>query len=87
MKKPRSIIEVSKNAKGVAAALAEAGQIQEVARKLAKRIGLDTADGVLLERPNLMFLFMIENLLDRIELLEEVYPQIVEAQDSVGDKD
>ena len=43
-----------------------------VAEKIATRMGLDTADGSLLGHPMLMLLFMIENLLDRIALLEEV---------------
>ncbi len=43
-----------------------------VAEKIATRIGIDTADGVLMEHPMLMLLFMIENILDRTELLEEI---------------
>lgn len=60
---------------------AEVDFIQEVARKLGTRIGLDMADGKLLERPNLMLLFMIENILDRLDLLEEIYKQIQEGQE------
>ena len=65
--------------KGAGQAVMEVHQIQEIAKKLAERIGLDMGDGVLINRPNLMFLFMIENLLDRIEALEEIYPQVLEA--------
>ena len=55
-----------------AEALAEANQIRAIAEALANRFGLDLADGALMDRPILCLLFMCENLLDRVELLEEI---------------
>lgn len=43
-----------------------------IAEKISSRIGIDTADGELMNHPILALLFMIENLLDRVELLEEI---------------
>ena len=54
------------------AALQEAQMIRAIAEALATRFGLDLADGKLMERPILMLLFMCENLLNRVELLEEI---------------
>ena len=53
-------------------AVAEATLIRAIAENLAIRFGLDLADGKLMERPILMLLFMAENLLNRVELLEEL---------------
>lgn len=53
-------------------ALQEAAMIKAIAENLAQRFGLDLADGKLMERPILMLLFMNENLLNRLELLEEI---------------
>jgi hypothetical protein len=50
----------------------EAAMIQAIAGAMANRVGLDMGDGKLLKRPFLLLLFLCENLLDRIELLEEV---------------
>ncbi len=50
----------------------EAAMIKAIAENLAIRFGLDLADGKLLERPVLMLLFMNENLLNRVELLEDI---------------
>ena len=43
-----------------------------IAEKIAARVGIDTVDGTLMDHPMLAVLFMVENLLDRVELLEEV---------------
>lgn len=56
----------------VDAAIAEATMIRGIAEALATRFGLDLADGTLMDRPILCLLFMCENLLDRVELLEEI---------------
>lgn len=60
------------NTPGPIEAMEEAAKIQAMAMALATRFGLDTADGKLAERPILMLVFMVENLLDRVELLEEI---------------
>lgn len=53
-------------------AVQEAAMIRAIAENLAMRFGLELADGKLMDRPILMLLFMNENLLNRIELLEDV---------------
>ena len=53
-------------------AVQEAAMIRAMAEALANRFGLDTADGKLLDRPILCLVFMCEQLLDRVELLEEI---------------
>jgi hypothetical protein len=40
---------------------------------IANRVGLDMGDGKLLDRPFLLLLFLCENILNRVELLEEVH--------------
>jgi len=50
----------------------ETAMIRAMAEAIANRVGLDMSDGKLLDRPFLLLLFLCENLLDRIELLEEV---------------
>lgn len=50
----------------------EAPLVRAMAEAMANRVGLDMAEGKLLERPFLLLLFLHENMLDRIELLEEV---------------
>ncbi len=47
--------------------------IQAIAGAMANRVGLDMGDGKLLKRPFLLLLFLCENILDRLELLEEVH--------------
>ena len=49
----------------------EVQMIRAIAEALALRVGLDLADGKLMERPVLLLLFICENLLDRIKLLED----------------
>ena len=51
----------------------EAAMIQAIAGAMANRVGLDMGDGKLLKRPFLLLLFLCENILDRLELLEEVH--------------
>lgn len=50
----------------------ETVMIRAMAEAIANRVGLDLADGKLLDRPFLLLLFLCENILDRIELLEEI---------------
>lgn len=47
-------------------------EIQARAEALANRIGLD----FVASQPTLMLVLMIENILDRVETLEEIYPLI-----------
>jgi len=53
-------------------AVDEAAMIRAMAEGLANRFHLDTSDGKLLDRPILCMVFMCEQLLNRVELLEEV---------------
>jgi len=62
-------------------AVQEAAMIRAIAENLALRFGLDLVDGKLMERPVLMLLFMNENLLNRVELLEEVINRIKKEAD------
>jgi len=50
----------------------EAAMIRAMAGGIASRVGLDMGDGKLLDRPFLLLLFLCENILDRLELLEEI---------------
>jgi len=50
----------------------EAAMIRAIAEALARRFELDLADGKLMDRPILCLLFMCENLLNRVELIEEI---------------
>ncbi len=50
----------------------ETQMIRAMAEGIANRVGLDMADGKLLDRPFLLLIFLCENILDRIELLEEI---------------
>jgi len=61
---------VSEN--GADEALQEAQMIKALAEALALRFHLDLADGKLMDRPILCLLFMCENLLNRVELLEDI---------------
>lgn len=54
----------------------ETVMIRAIAEALANRFGLDLADGKLMDRPILCLLFMVENILDRVELLESVYEEV-----------
>jgi len=63
---------VSGNNGGTDEAVAEAAMIRALAEALATRFGLDLADGKLMDRPILCLLFMCENLLNRVELIEDV---------------
>jgi hypothetical protein len=51
----------------------ETAMIRAMAEAIAIRVGLDMADGKLLDRPFLLLLFLCENILDRLELLERVH--------------
>jgi hypothetical protein len=51
----------------------ETALIRAMAEAIANRVGLDLADGKLLARPFLLLLFLCENILDRLELIEEVH--------------
>lgn len=53
-------------------AVEETAMIRAMAEAVANRVGLDLADGKLLDRPFLLLLFLCENILDRIELLEDI---------------
>lgn len=53
-------------------AVQEAAMIRAIAENLAIRFGLELVDGKLMDRPILMLLFMNENLLNRVELLEDI---------------
>ncbi len=53
-------------------AIEETAMIRAMAEGVATRVGLDLADGKLLDRPFLLLLFLCENILDRLELLEKV---------------
>jgi len=55
-----------------AGAVEETQMIRAMAEGVANRVGLDMSDGKLLDRPFLLLLFLCENILDRLELLEEV---------------
>jgi hypothetical protein len=55
------------------AAEEEAAMIRAMAGGIANRVGLDMGDGKLLDRPFLLLLFLCENILNRVELLEEVH--------------
>ena len=50
----------------------ETAMIRAMAEAVANRVGLDLADGKLLDRPFLLLLFLCENILDRLELLEKI---------------
>jgi len=50
----------------------EAIMVRAMAEAIANRVGLDMADGKLLARPFLLLLFLCENILDRLELLEKI---------------
>jgi len=50
----------------------ETQMIRAMAEGIANRVGLDMADGKLLDRPFLLLIFLCENILDRLELLEEI---------------
>ena len=63
---------MSGNNGGTDEAVAEAAMIRALAEALATRFGLDLADGKLMDRPILCLLFMCENLLNRVELIEDV---------------
>ncbi len=53
-------------------AIEETAMIRAMAEAIANRVGLDMSDGKLLDRPFLLLLFLCENILDRLELLEEI---------------
>jgi hypothetical protein len=56
----------------------EAAMIRAMAEALAMRFGLDTNDGTLLDRPILCMVFMCEQLLNRVELLETIMDKVAE---------